>query len=422
MTDKVIRDLKMAEISLAKVRDVVNMEKEAVALLSDFRVSIEVKDQVADALNQIENASDYQITPKIAAEVDGLINSKADIVVKDGSISVSGTEAFGLSMLPAEWRRTRITVLKQMLAETHKNIKRWANQLSDNFQSRWVELTTSTEVLESRLESLQATLDAVFTIGEGMDTVELNELLSRSISKDGKVLTGDLSKQLQGEINYILSCLKLWEMHQIRFKNTVIRYFGNARNTDITIIERDLPKLFDQRGKLDDRGQEGMLFAQDSRPMLDGYRMQGIAILPKWIKDNIKGPEDNTTYADTLSLTGYELLRNEGYKVSKTTMPTLRYQQILSIRDLVVMIIERLKVMNLETDPVNFNPEDVKDVLSTLRAADAEESRAYQYGLITSDYQFNVNAFKTQVTTMLIVLANHYITMLNQHLENYTVE
>lgn len=422
MTDNVMRDLKMAEISLAKVRDVGKMEQEARQLLSDFRVSIKVKDEVANALDTIEKASDYQINPTMVEDVDGVINGRADLIVKDGSVSVSGTEAFGLTMLPAEWRITRMAALKRLVSESYKNIKRWANQLSDNFNRRWLELTTSVEVLESRLESVEATLDVVGSIVEGKEKVELNEILARSISKNGKVLTGDLSKALTVEIKYILFCMKMWEMEQIRFKNSIIRYFGNDRNQDLTMIERTLPKMFDQRGKLDDPSQAGMLFARDSRPMLDGHYIQGIALEPKWIKDNVKGPEDNTLYADTLSLTGYELRQDEALKVSKVTVPTMQMSQLYEMRDLVKEIINKLKEMNLESDPVNFNPDDVKDVLGTLRAGDGDEARAYQYGLLTSDYQFNVNALKTQVSSMLIVLASHYITMMNHHLECYDVE
>lgn len=422
MTDNVVRDLKMAEISLAKVRDVAKMELEARQLLSDFRVSIKVKDEVTSALDTIEKASDYQINPEMVEDVDGIINSRSDLIVKDGSVSVSGTEAFGLTMLPAEWRITRMTALKRLVSESYKNIKRWANQLSDNFNRRWIELTTSVEVLESRLESVEGTLDVVSGISEGKEKVELNELLARSISKGGKVLTGDLSKVLSTEIKYILFCMKQWEMEQIRFKNSIIRYFGNDRNQDITVIERTIPKMFDQRGKLDDPSPAVSLFARDTRPMLDGHYIQGIGIEPKWIKDNIKGPADNTLYADSLSLTGYELRQDEALKVSKITVPTMQLSQLYEMRDLVKDIINKLKEMNLESDPVNFNPDDVKDVLGTLRAGDGDEARAYQYGLLTADYQFNVNALKTQVSSMLIVLASHYITMMNHHLECYNVE
>lgn len=420
MTANVINDLKMAEISLAKVQNVDKMTSDAREILNNFRTDIRIKDEVKDALEKIESKQDYELTPGFANEVDGVIHSHSDLSVKNGVPVISGTEAFGLSLLPAEWRRTRTLALKEMLEDTHRNIKRWANQLSDNFQRTWTELVTTTDVLDNRLETLDSIIDTVGEIKEGEKTIELNELLSRSISKNGRVITSDLDRVLQGDVNYIMSCIKLWEMEQVRFKNTVIRYFGNKNNTDITMIKREIPKLFDQRGKAP--GDDVSLIAMNTRPMLDGHYFEGLTIDPKWIKDNIKGPEDGTTYADSLGQTGYRVVSDDKYRVNKTTVGILSLSQIYGVRDIISQIIEKLKAMNVESDPVNFNPDDVKDVLSTLRAEDAAEPRALQYGTITADYQFNVNMFKTEMSKMLSVLASHLITMLNQHLACYTTE
>lgn len=420
MTDDVMKDLKMAEISLARVADVSQMEKQAVNVLNDFRTNVQVREEVQTALDTIEQRSDYQINLNVANEVDQVVNKHSNIVVKDGVSMISGTEAFGLTLSPAEWRKTRTAALKEILSETHKNIKRWANQLSDNFQRRWVELMTSTEVLEERLSSIDATLAIVDRIVDGITTVELNEIISRSISKNGRVLSGDIGKALQGEVNYTLLCLTGWSAEQVKFKNSVIRYFGNERNDDITDISSELPKLFDQRIKVDTN--EGMVFGRQTRQMLNGSYFEGIALEPKWIKDNIKSVADNTLYAESLSVTGYNVITDNSVRASKTTVPVMPLSQLYVVRDVVETIINKLKSMNDEADPTNFNPDDVKDVLNTLRGSTGESQRAYQYGLITADYQFDVNSFKTQVSNQLTVLASHLITMMNQHLECYNVE
>ncbi|AEV89546.1 putative virion structural protein [Pseudomonas phage OBP] len=420
MTASVLKDLKMAEISLAKVQDVGKMTDEARDILNNFRTDVRIKETVQNALENIESKQDYELTPSIAAEIDNVINTHSDMAVRAGQPVIAGTEAFGISLLPAEWRRTRALALREMLDETYRNIKRWANQLSDNFQRTWVELHTSTEVLETRLESLDATIDVVGEIKEGFKTIELNELIARSISKSGKVITTDLDRTLLGDVNYIMSCIKLWEMEQVRFKNTIIRYFGNKNNTDITVIKREIPKMFDQRLKAP--GEDISLLAMGTRPMLDGHYFEGLTVAPQWIKDNIKGPEDATTYAEALSHTGYHVISDEKYRVNKTTVNILTLNQIYGVRDIINTIINRLKSLNVESDPVNFNPDDVKDVLNSLRAAESGEARALQYGTITADYQFDVNGFKTGVSGALTVLASHLITMLNQHLECYTVE
>lgn len=421
MTTNVINDLKMAKISLAKVADVEKLQADAQELISDYRTSVKVKEEVQDALASIESAPDYKVTPGMVKEVDNLINAQGQLIVHGNKVSVAGTEAFGLTMLPSEWRATRSVALKELLSESYKNIKRWANQLSENFQRRWVELMTSTEVLENRLESLDGTLNVIGSVRPGAGKVELNELISKTISKNGKVFTKDIGRNLQSEINYILSCIKVWEMEQIKFKNSIIRYFGNPRNTDITEINREVPKLFDQKGNIDTN--EGMLLGKTTKPMLDGYFFEGVQLDPKWVQNFKRNDADNQTlYADSLALTGYAVIANKETRVTKTQVELMELSEIYVARDLIETIISKLKDMNTESDPVNFNPDDIKDVLATLKATDGGDARAYQYGVVTADYQFDVNSFKTGVSNMLTVLSSHLITLVNIHLESYDVE
>jgi hypothetical protein len=420
MTNKLLDELKMAQISLAQVENIDKLQEEARTVIDDFRVNLRVKEEIQTALNNIDSKTDYQLTPDDAEQAEEIITRNADVVVAGNKVTFAGNESFGLNITPSQWRVTRGAALREMLSETYKNIKRWANQLSENFHRRWVELTTSIEVLQSRLDGLDETINVVGRVREGISKVEISELIVKSISKNGRMLSGDLAKSLQGEYNYITSCLRLWEMEQNRYKNSIIRYFGNDNNKDITIIHRDIPKLFNQRSKLDDN--EGMLSIKQSLPILDGFAIAGIGLDPKWVKENIKSMADNTLYADSLSLTGYSLVKTEDNRFSKTVVNVLELSQIYTIRDVISTIINKLSAMNDENDPVNFNPEDVKDVLNTLRNGPSGSDRAYQYGLITADYQYDVNSFKTQVSSALIVLASHLLTMLNLHLECYDVE
>lgn len=421
MTSSVLDDLKMAEISLAKVADVSRLAEDAQEVIDDFRTSLRVKEEVQTALSNVESKAGYQITVNTANQVDEVISRNPNLIVHHNGVSVSGNEAFGIDISPSEWRTTRGLVLREMLGETYKNIKRWANQLAENFHRSWLELTTSTDVLRTRLESTDSIIGAVSGIREGATTVELNEVLTRSVSKAGRPLTGDVPKALAGEVNYILSCLRVWEMEQVRYKNSIIRYFGNDKNSELTEISREIPKLFNQRSMLPDDNQ-GMLFARQTLPMLDGYVFQGTGIEKNWIKDNIHGKADNAIYAESLSLTGYRAIKTSDSKVGKSTMKVFSLSQIYAVRDVIDTIINKLVMMNIEQDPVNFNPDDVKDVLASLKNTDTTESRAYQYGLLTADYQYDVNHFKTMVSSMLLVLASHLVTLLNLHLECYDVE
>lgn len=416
MTTSVINDLKMAEISLAKVQDVDKLQSEAQEILSNYRTSIRVKDEVSSALATIEAAPDYKLTPAIADQVDNVINTSGQLVVQHGKVAlqVHGTEAFGLSVTPAEWRKLRTAALQELLADSYKDIKRWANALSENFQRRWIELMTSTEVLETRLESLDGTVNIIGSIKSGAKKVNLPESIAKAISKSGKVYTKDIGKNVQGEMNYMFGCLKVWEMEQIKLKNSIIRYFGNVRNDDITDIKREIPKLFDVRTT----SPVENLVKRRTREMLDGYCFEGTEIDPKAIKAKMQPTE----YAELLGQTGYAVRICKENKSVKTEVDILMLSEVYILRDIVENIINRLKSMNEEYDPVNFNPDDVKDVLATLKESDTSEDRAYQYGIITADYQFDVNAFKTGVSNMLTVTASHLITLINLHLECYDVE
>ena len=421
MTTSIINDLKMAEISLAKVQDLDKLQTEAKEILDNYRTSIRVRDEVTDALATIEAAPDYKLTPAIAKEVDSVINTNGHLVVQEGKavVQVHGTEAFGLSVTPAEWRKLRTFALNEMLADSYKDIKRWANALSENFNRRWIELMTSTEVLETRLESLDGTIDIVGSIKSGAKSIILTDAIAKSISKGNRTYTKDIGKNVQGELNYTFGCLKVWEMEQIKFKNSVIRYFGNARNNDITDIKREIPRLFDVKAQ----SQENLV-ARRSREMLDGYCFEGIELDPKFAK-LYKGDvpdESRTVYAEKLAETGYTVNSCRDNKIGKVEVDVMSLSDIYILRDVVSKIIDRLKSMNEEHDPVNFNPDDVKDVLATLKESDTSEDRAYQYGIITADYQFDVNAFKTGVSNMLTVQASHLISLMNLHLECYDVE
>lgn len=420
MSNDLVNNLKAATINPVSVQDVPKLTEEARGALSNFRVNLRIKEELEEVLQTLDRSQDYQLTTEIAGKVDNLIADNPNLMVNGTAIKIAGNEAFGLNITPAEWRKSRAAALREMLGETYKNIKRWANQLVENFHRTWIELTTSTEVLESRLEALDSVLNVVEEVRAGCESVEINELIMRTLSKDGRMLSGDIAKGIQSEFNYITACLRVWEMEQVRYKNSVIRYFGNTKNSTITEIERIIPKLFNQRSKVE--GDEEKLMARQTNSMLDGMCFQAVGLDMRWVKDNIIIPTDNTLYADSLSHTGYHVIKSSRQPTGKGQMKVLSLTQIYVIRDVIEAIIARLKSMNLEDDVVNFNPDDVKDVLATLRQSDTSQDRAYQYGLITADYQYDVNSFKTEVSSMLIVLASHLITMLSLHLECYNVE
>lgn len=420
MAEDLIRDLKMAEISLAKVKDSDTLIERAQEVMEDYRVDLRVKDEIQDSIDTIDQAADYQITPKMVNKVDTQISTSPSLVVKEGTVTISGTENFGLTMSPTEWRKTRREALKSILDETYRNIKRWANQLAENFHNRWVELVETIDTLESRKESAKARIDKIKAMKDGCQSYDLNETLSKTISKNGRVLSGDIANGIKSEVSTIMANFKLWEFDQVRFKNSIIRYFGNDNSTNITDLVRYAPKTFNIKVKLDD-DNEGMLVGRKTPIMLGGFSFQSVVLNEDWVKKNIKTPQDNTTYADSLSLTG-ECVIPEQNQIGVTHISTLSVTQMQNLVLVIENIINKLAEMNNEDSPINFDADDVKDILKHLKASGVGDSRGYQYGLITADYQFNVNKFKSEVAGKLIVLTSHLITLLNQNLECYQIE
>lgn len=416
----VMRDLKMAEISLAKVKDVDKLGEEAAEVLKDFRADLRIKTEIKEAIDNINVVADYQLTPELADQVDDLILTSPALVVKNGQVNIAGVEGFGLTITPSEWRKTRMFALKDILDETYRNIKRWANALSDNFNTRWIELTTTTKILQERLDELNGNLEHLTEIREGVTEIELNELVARSLSKSGKLIQGDLAKGIQQEVNFIFTCMKLVEMEQIRFKNSIIKYFGNENSTDITEIHRDIPKVFDVRATVVGDNAD-KLIARRSKPMMGGFAFEASELNKDWVKKDILGDKPTADYAEALGLTGFRTVV-EDTRINKTGIKVLSMAQMFIIADTVQSIINKLNQINIEDDPVNFNPDDVKDVLKHLRAVDAADDRGMQYGLITADYQFNTNSFKTEVASKLVVTASHILTMLNHNASCYNAE
>lgn len=420
MSLDVMRDLKMAEISLAKVKDVDKLGEEATEVLRDFRADLRIKEEIQGAIDNINNVADYQLTPALADEVDELILDQPSMKVEDGQAVIAGVEGFGLSITPSEWRKTRMFALKDLLDETYRNIKRWANQLSDNFNRRWIELTTTTEILQERLDALSEAMDAIDSSREGVKTLEINDHVARTLSKSGKIISGDLAKGVQSELNFIYSVMKMTEMEQIRFKNSVIKYFGNDKNTDITEIAREIPKIYDVRATATG-DLAGKIEVRRTKPMMGGFAFESSALDKNWVKKDIQSDKPTADYAESLGLVGFGVVV-EDTRINATSIKALNMSQMYIMSDVVQSIINKLSALNVEDDPVNFNPDDVKDVLKHLRSVDAPDSRGMEYGLITSDYQFNTNSYKTEVASKLVVIASHLITLLVANLECYNAE
>lgn len=421
MVDTVMQELQMAEISLAKVPDVTELQKEASKLVEDIRTDIAVKDRVEKALTVINEKADYEITPQLVQETDDMINEFGGLKVKaGGKISVDGMESFGLTVTPKEWRASRVAGLESFLADTYRNIKRLANQLTDTFERRYTELTTSLEVLDTRIENVTSMLDSVSQQRDGKKQVELNGLLVRALTKGTEPLPSDLAKHIVKEVNYFSSVMKLCEMELSRYRGSIIRYFGNNKLKELNNVTFNAPKILNFNGKIDPK-EENVFIRSESAPMLEGRVVSCKFVAPKWLKDHYKGESENDMYSELLAETGFELRAVSRKDSGSVNVNTMTLSQMFTILKVVQELVEYIRNLNNEYNSLDLNPEEIKDNLVSLKRED-DEGKVRQYALLTTDYDYKLNLFRADVSNYLTVLSSHLLTLLTVHLECYDVQ
>lgn len=411
--------LGMSTVSLAKVADVEGMKRDAEALVKNIQTDVVVRDRVEEILGELEQREDYQLTPGYVQEVDDTINDFGNArVTANGTIRVDGTEAFGFSLTPSEWRKTRVIQLKALLTETYRNIKRWANQLQESFSERWNELVSTLEVLEKRLEGVEETLDNVTQLRDECKTVKLPGVLVKAITKENERVSTDLVKSLIKEINYFSSVMKFVNAEQLRNRNSIIRYFGNPKLKDISIVKMELPRILDVRVK-PEAAEAGKYVLADSRPFLEGYQIRGKAIDPAFVKTVYKPGVDNNTLVNMMTECGFDLTKPKGREREPEVIKTLSLSQLFELCAAIKDVLGYVRNINDEYNPIDMNPVEIKDNLATLKSNEEEPDRADQYASLCTDYQFRVNMLRTQVSGYLVVSASHLITLASLNLECY---
>lgn len=411
--------LDMAQVSLAKVGDVETLKKNAKEALDNLRTDLIIRDRIEAALEDIDGRQDYELTPEIAREIDETVNEYGRVIVtKNGTIRVDGTEAFGLNITPADWRRSRVGQLQSMLSETYRNIKRWANQLQESFAERWEELTTTLKVLESRYESVSDRLDTVSFLRDECRSVELSPTLVRAVTKENERVPADLVKSVVKDINYFSSVMKFVNAEQMRIRNSTIRYFGNPKMKDISVLRMEIPKILNQRVKLEE-GDLGKYIMMESQSLLEGYVLRAKAVDPTYIKREYTPNVDNTMLVNMFVECGFELVSAGHRDRQSEKIDTLSLGQLFELNGTVKDILGYIKNINDEYNPLDMNPNEIKDNLATLKANEEEPQRANQYASLCTDYQFRLNMVRSEVSSYMTILASHLLTIVSINLECY---
>lgn len=427
MDDKLIKDLQMAEISLARVPNVPELQKEATEALTNFRTTLEVKDKVEKALDFIDQKADYELTPENTAEVDNVIKEFGGHlkIKRAGVISVSGMEAFGIEISPRQWKSDRKLTLQAMMEETMREIKRWANSLQDSFQRRWTTLTSTMEILDTRLQQAKDLMDTVGVRRPGCDQVEYPGNLIRTLISGKEVFDKDFVQNLIKGINYYSSVMKFYEFEEVRYRNTIVKYFGSPKDDNILTVNRQNPKTLDQRIKIAGEVDEKFI-TMGSKPFPGDYYLFSRTINPQWLKREYKGPQDNGMYVETLVQCGFDFQQFPGHEPKKgqaQSIETLSLSQMFELLNAAEEVIGHIRRINMEYNSLDFDKWTVKDNMDTLkRDPNTPEEKVTAFQAIATDYQYGINSVRSAASAYLTILASHMLTAVTLNLGCYDAE
>lgn len=420
----VLQELQMAELSITKVQDVESLMTEASELMTDISVASETRQKVEAAIETIKNTSDHEFTPAFVRDIDNLINTRGGVVVdKDGDVKpiVTGTESFGFTLTPKEFRATRVAGLENLAEDLFRNIKRWANQLEESFRRRAIEFKASVETLEERIHEATLRIDYLDKISEGRDMFTIPAKVVETFSKGNEFIKRELDKGIEKEFNYLFAQLAFWTKEQQRYRNSISRHFGSYEGKILAKEVYRLPLFKTSRKANEVYGdiETGMQY-QATDILLGNYRIEE-KLISQQGRAAFYDPSKASAYADLLGECGFTMVKTQKANATDVTSKTLSVSQLYALRDLVNRIIALTKAFYAEDPETDMDPDDVKSFMVWLKKECDDKDIIYQYGTLSADYQFEVSKFKTSVIGYLTIMASHLITLMNISMECYDV-
>lgn len=407
-------DLKMASISEVKVEDLNKKIDEAQEVLNQQTVDTETYNGIKNTLDKINELEDYEITPEIVQEVDTTINEAAKIVVErngDFSIDISGTEQFGLSLTPKEWRKSRVAGCESILDELMKTIKRWNTQLKEKLEEIFLGNKYTIESLNERFGELDKKLIFITTLKDEKELITIPSVINQTlIMPDNR---GALTTQpgfpniLDKEVKYIAMGIKSWVDESVRYKNSIIRYFGNKAKADFNILKRFHPKFFTKK----DLVQDNLLWKTQ-------YPFLGRATLCFVEPNGNYAPSDLNSFIELLNETGYDFYYEESNKFNDMKIYPFSIDELEKIKISIKSVISIMELLNSKPNDFDADTKDIKDVGETLKS-NGDEGLIDNFLNLVSHYQENTIFIQSSFIRYLGQLASHLITFMFIHMEAY---
>ena len=411
-------DLSMAAISEVKVPDLDKVVHEANLAIDSGLLTAKHRDKISGALDRINSKKNHEITPEFVEEIDEEINEVSKEMITDDDegkleFTLNGTESFGFTLTPQQWRESRIKGCETLLEDLGRQLKRWTSTLSEKLSEIFTGNQYTIESLEERFVELEKKLTFIDQLSGEKEFISISAGINKTFYKGHSTLTTnpDFPKLLNNEIQYVGICLKSWIDESVRYKNNLVRFFGNKAKGDLKTIQRVHPKLFSKKVGFD---KENTSIAYYIPPQA---LMGGVQIgFGEHFNYNF-GTELELMISETKDV-GYDFVRSDDINVDDVKVTPRSIDDLEALKGSIKNVISVMKLINKKNNDFDADTSDVKDVSSTLK--DAEDNILLEgFSELVARYQENTIYIQAAFIRYLGQIASHLITFMFLHMEAY---
>lgn len=410
-------DISMASVNAAKVVDIDETIREAKSLLDSHLQDGQDVAAIQNALTMINQTEDYQLQPEFVQEIDEVINSVGNIVVtrNDSGPLVSGTESFGFTLTPKEWRRTRVEGCESILDELSKTMKVYTNKLSEKLSEIFTGNKYTIEGLTDRIEEAHKKLTFIETVRTDIEFVTIPENIAKALSIDFKTIATQpgIDKLIGTEVNLIGMLIKLWVQENVQYKNKLIKFFGNKGRGDFLELYRLHPKFVSKKLYIDEDNSDEVTWSVPNKLLGNGAFL---------FTENAHKPETLTELANSQGYVGYRIVKpsevNYPRPIPPLNVKPISISQMESIVKTVKMIISLMTLINQPNNDFDTDGKDIKDLTNTIKSTEDEILMDAFSGMLSS-YQQNVISAQGNIIRYLGEIGSTLITYLFIHMEGY---
>lgn len=407
-------DIAMAAVNEAKVVNIDDSVKEAQSLLTSHLLDSAHVTVIKNALDTIKQTQDYELQPELVQHIDKNINDVGNVMIsRGGDVElVSGTESFGLTLSPKEWRRTRVEGCESLLDELTKNIKGYASKLAEKLSEVFSGNKLNIDSLVERLEEANKKLLFIEHRRDDVEFVNIPEIIVKTLTdgSDRQIVTNpNIDKILNNELNLAVMCVKFWSDDSTKYKNKVIKFFGNKGRGDFRDLIWTHPKFTAKKSYIDEDNSNEVTWTTPGRLLGNA----GIFFT------EIQG--DYESLAEVAGrFPGYRVVTeyNSGRPIQAINIKPLSITQLETISKTVGSCIETMKLISSSDNSFDISARDIKDILNSLKDK-GDTVLMDSFSGIIANYQSNTIHAQAEWVKYFGQVASHLITFMFINMEGY---